>query len=149
MSEKIKNILVEVSAWLVVCVIFGFVLFVLFGCTKTEYITVEKVRTDTAYVMKWQRDSVWLHDSIYVTERDDTVRIERWHTKYIEKQLHDTTYVATHDTVPKPYTVIKEVSADLSWWQRLRVILGDFVLLAVIGLAGYWGWRMYKVYKFF
>lgn len=149
MKEKIENIIIEVVAWLFTCVLVGFILFFLFGCTKTEYVTVEKVRTDTAYIMKWQKDSVWIHDSIHVTERGDTVRIERWNTKYIEKQLHDTAYVATHDTVPKPYPVIKEVPAELNWWQKIRLILGDFVLLAVFCLAVYWGIRLYKAYKFF
>ena len=73
MKQKIKDILIEVSAWIISCAIFGFVLFFLFGCTKTEYITVEKVRTDTAFVMKWQRDSVWLHDSVYVTEKGEYI----------------------------------------------------------------------------
>lgn len=149
MKEKVINILVEVCAWMGAFAFYGFILFFLFGCTKTEYITVEKVMTDTAFIMKWQKDSVWLHDSVYVTEKGDTVRIEKWHTKYIEKVLRDTAYIATHDTVPQPVPVIKMVPAELSWWQRLRLILGDFVLLAIIGLVGYWGWRMYKVYKTF
>lgn len=149
MKDKVTNILVEGFAWLMTCVLIGFILFFLFGCTKTEYITVEKVRTDTAYISKLQRDSVWLHDSVFVTEKGDTVRIEKWHTKYVEKLLHDTAYVAAHDTVPKPYPVVKEVPADLSWWQKIRLILGDFVLLAVLCLLVYWGIRFYKVYKVF
>lgn len=149
MKEKIENIIIEVVAWICSAAIFGFILFFLFSCTKTEYVTVEKVRTDTAYVMKWQKDSIWLHDSIHVTEKGDTVRIERWNTKYIEKQLHDTAYVATHDTVPYPVQVVKAVPAELSWWQKIRLILGDFVLLAVICLAVYWGMRLYKACKLF
>lgn len=145
MKWKVKNVIIELCAWMGAFAFYGFILFFLFGCTKTEYITVEKVRTDTAYVMKWQRDSIWLHDSVYVTEKGDTVRIEKWHTTYIEKVLHDTAYVATHDTIPKPYPVVKEVPADLNWWQKIRIILGDFVLLAVLVLVGYWGVRFYKV----
>ena len=149
MKEKIENILIEVSAWMMACALFGFVLFFLFGCTKTEYITVEKVRMDTAFIMKWQKDSVWLHDSVYITEKGDTVRIEKWHTKYIEKVLRDTAYIATHDTVPQPVPVIKMVPAELSWWQKIRLILGDFVMLAILGLAVYWGLRFLKAYKLF
>lgn len=137
MKKKVTDVLVELSAWLVSLTIFGFILFFLFGCSTKEYITVEKVRNDTVQITKWQRDSVWLHDSIHVTERGDTVRIERWNTKYIEKQLHDTLHVETHDTVPAPYPVIKEVPADLNWWQKLRIILGNFVLMFAGGVVLY------------
>lgn len=119
------------------------------SCSTTKVVEVEKVRTDTTYITKWQRDSVWLHDSIMVTEKGDTVRIERWHTKYIEKQVHDTTYVATHDTIPQPYEVVKEVPAELSWWQRVRLWLGNAVLLALIGFVGYYGWRLWRVFQVF
>jgi hypothetical protein len=119
------------------------------SCSTTKVVEVERVKTDTTYITKWQRDSVWLHDSIHVTEKGDTIRIERWHTKYIEKQVHDTTYVATHDTIPQPYEVVKEVPAELSWWQRVRLWLGNAVMLALLGVVGYYGWRMWRVFKVF
>ena len=119
------------------------------SCSTTKVVEVERVKTDTTYITKWQLDSVWLHDSIHVTEKGDTLRIERWHTKYVEKQVHDTTYVATHDTIPQPYEVVKEVPAELSWWQRVRMWLGNAVLLALLGVVGYYGWRMWRVFKVF
>ena len=107
----------------------------LVGCkTKERVVTVEKVRTDTTYITKHQRDSVWLHDSIHVTEKGDTIRIERWHTKYVEKATHDTLYQATHDTIPQPYPVEKLVERELSWWQQTRMHLGE-ALLALAGIA--------------
>lgn len=107
----------------------------LVGCkTKERVVTVEKVRTDTTYITKHQRDSVWLHDSIHVTEKGDTIRIEKWHTKYVEKATHDTLYQATHDTIPQPYPVEKLVERELSWWQQTRMHLGE-ALLALAGIA--------------
>jgi len=107
----------------------------LVGCkTKEKVVTVEKVRNDTTYITKHQRDSVWLHDSIHVTEKGDTIRIERWHTKYIEKATHDTLYQATHDTIPQPYPVEKLVERELTWWQQTRMHLGE-ALLAIAGIA--------------
>ena len=105
------------------------------GCkTKERVVTVEKVRNDTTYITKHQRDSVWLHDSIHVTEKGDTIRIERWHTKYVEKATHDTLYQATHDTIPQPYPVEKLVERELTWWQQTRMHLGE-ALLALAGIA--------------
>ena len=105
------------------------------GCkTKERVVTVEKVRNDTTYIMKHQRDSVWLHDSIHVTEKGDTIRIEKWHTKYIEKATHDTLYQHKTDSVPVPYPVEKLVERELSWWQQTRMHLGE-ALLALAGIA--------------
>lgn len=109
------------------------------SCTTTKVVTVEKVRTDTTYITKHQKDSVWLHDSIKVTEKGDTVRIERWHTKYVEKQVHDTTYVAKHDSIPVPYEVIKEVPRKVSKTERALMIAGILSMMAVIVFVA---WKM-------
>ena len=107
----------------------------LVGCkTKERVVTVEKVRNDTTYITKHQRDSVWLHDSIHVTEKGDTIRIERWHTKYVERATHDTLYQHKTDSVPVPYPVEKLVERELSWWQQTRMHLGE-ALLAIAGIA--------------
>lgn len=112
-----------------------FIALLLFGCkTKERVVTVEKVRNDTTYITKHQRDSVWLHDSIHVTEKGDTIRIEKWHTKYVEKATHDTLYQHKTDSVPVPYPVEKLVERELSWWQQTRMHLGE-ALLALAGIA--------------
>lgn len=139
------SMVLALATFLIVSVI------LLTSCTATKVVEVEKVRIDTTYITKWQRDSVWLHDSITVTDKGDTIRIERWHTKYVEKQVHDTTYVATHDTIPQPYPVetIKMVEKELNWWQRLRLWIGNIGLLAILGAVGWFGVRLWKVYHFF
>lgn len=144
-QEALKRVMKFLIIWLVFLILLAWIT----SCTTTKYVEVERIRTDTTYITKWQKDSVWLHDSIHIKERGDTVRIERWHTKYVEKQVHDTTYVATHDTIPQPYEVVREVATELSWWQRVRLWIGNGVLLALLGVVGYYGWRMWKVYRFF
>ena len=130
----------------------GFVallLFLLTSCKQTEYVTVEKVRIDTTYVTKFVKDSVWLHDSVFVSVKGDTTWIEKFHTKYITKEVHDTLYKARVDSIPVPYEVVKEVAKERSWWQKLRLWLGNIVLICILGLMGYGAFRLYKVYKFF
>ena len=139
----------RVIKYLIIWSVFLMLLAWLTSCTTTKVVEVEKVRTDTTYITKWQRDSVWFHDSIHVTERGDTVRIERWHTKWRDRLRVDTIYRATHDTIPQPYEVVKEVPAELSWWQRVRLWLGNAVLLALLGVVGYYGWRLWRVFKVF
>lgn len=111
------------------------------GCkTKTVTVTVPKVRTDTVIITKSQRDSIWLHDSVYVSEKQegDTVWVElsKWHTKYVEKIVRDTTYIAKHDTfaIPYPVEVIKEVEKELTWWQKVRMFAGS-LMLAILGFG--------------
>lgn len=147
--KRFEDIMVEVSAWLFVGALIAFIVIVLSGCTTEKIVTVEKVRTDTTTVTKWQRDSVWLHDSVFVKEKGDSVLVEKWHTKYIEKESHDTLYQATHDTIPQPYPVEKEVPAKLSWWQSLRIWIGNIFLLLLAACVGYLLGRIWKVYKYF
>ena len=125
-------------------ILFAVALAVLTGCKTVEYVpvTVVEHKTDSIYFTQVQRDSIWMHDSISIKEKGDTVRIEKWHTKYIEKQVHDTTYVAKHDSIPVPYEVIKEVEKPLTKTQNGLMWLG---LLAFIGGVI---WIAFKIKKF-
>ena len=120
------------------------------GCKTVKYIPVETVKTDTTYVYKQQRDSVMLHDSIYIHEyqKGDTIYIDRdrWHTQWRDHWHTDTIYKSKTDSVSVPYPVevIKEVDKPLTWWQRTRMHGGD-VLLALLGGAVIYGvWRIRK-----
>ena len=106
------------------------------SCTTMKVVTVEKVNTDTTYITKHQRDSVWLHDSIHVTERGDTIRIERWHTKYVEREVHDTLYQSKHDSIPVPYEVVKEVPRKKSKFEIVVFSIGIVAIMALILFVG-------------
>jgi hypothetical protein len=146
-QDALKRVIKYLIIWLVMLMLLAW----LTSCTTTKYIEVEKVRTDTTYITKWQKDSVWLHHSIHVKEKGDTVMIEKWHTQWRDRLRVDTIYQATHDTIPQPYPVetIKLVEKDLNWWQRLRLWIGNVGLLALLGFAGWFGVRLWKVYNFF
>ena len=119
-------------AWaLWICVLLMIALW-LTSCTTTKVVTVEKVKTDTTYITKQQRDSIWLHDSVHVTERGDTIRIEKWHTKYIEREVHDTLYRAKTDSIPVPYEVVKEVPRKSTWFERIMFCTGTISILCLI-----------------
>lgn len=150
-EKDFNRALGKVIKWLVVLMVILFMLALLASCRQVEYVTVEKVRTDTTYITKWQKDSVWLHDSIHVKENGDTVMIERWHTQWRDRLRVDTIYQATHDTIPQPYPIetIKMVEKELSWWQRLRLLVGNIGLLGILGVIGYYGVKLWRVYKFF
>ena len=132
------------SVAILVTVIIGMAICALFSsCTTTKYVPVIEHKTDTLIQTNLQRDSIYVHDSIMVSQQGDTVRIEKWHTKYVEKQVHDTLYQAVHDSIPQPYPVIKEVPAELTWWQHFRISLANILLwvvgiVAVVTLVRWW-----------
>ena len=101
------------------------------SCTTTKIVTVEKVKTDTTYITQHQRDSIWLHDSIHVSEKGDTIRIERWHTKYIEREVHDTLYQSKRDSIPVPYEVIKEVPRQKTLLENIVFCAGIIAFMCV------------------
>jgi len=129
-KERIKVGCLQ-GASLIVFIIMGLLLCaMLSGCTTTKYIEVPVVHNDTTVITKHQRDSIWMHDSIMVSEKGDTVRIEKWHTKYVEKQVHDTTYIAKVDTIREVFT--NEVEKPLTWWQQTRLHLANILLFALL-----------------
>lgn len=115
------------------------------GCktiTKTE--VIEKVRIDTLMETKWQKDSIWLHDSVYIHQKNDTLLIEKWHTKWRDRLLIDTVYRSKIDSIPYPVIQTEYKERELNWWQKLRMYLGDMMLLFVIAAIIYGIWRIKK-----
>lgn len=132
------------SMAILITVIIGMAICALFSsCKSVEYVPVIEHHTDTLIQTNLQRDSIYVHDSITVSQQGDTVRIEKWHTKYVEREVHDTLYQAVHDSIPQPYPVIKEVPAELTWWQHFRISLANILLwvvgiVAVVTLVRWW-----------
>ena len=120
---------------------------ILGSCTTTRYVTVPEIHTDTLIQNTVQKDSVFLHDSIYQKEKGDTILIEKWHTKYRERLVHDTLYQHRVDTIAKPYPVPEYVEKKLSWWQRLRLHLGNIMLVLIGAAVLYAAAKLYLKFK--
>ena len=114
------------------------------SCKTVKYVPVEKVQHDSIYITQHQKDSIYIHDSIYQKEKGDTLIIEKWHTRYVEKQVRDTLIQIERDTIPQPYPYEVEVPAQLSWWQQTRIRVGDIAMIAVALLIGWWIFRRSK-----
>lgn len=90
------------------------------ACAATRYVEVPRVKEvvarqhDTLTV----RDSVYVHDSVMVTLRGDTVTVERFNIVYRDRwrdRLRTDTFIE-HDTV----TVVREVEKPPNAWQRAQ-----------------------------
>lgn len=117
------------------CIFFLLVAVMASSCTTTRYVPVEHVRTDTLRQVVNQRDSIYLHDSTYVRVAGDTVTIDRWHTRYRDRWRTDTIYQSRVDSVPVPVEVIKEVPAELAWWQKVFIFFGQTLLFAALAIV--------------
>jgi hypothetical protein len=135
-----KGIRISLIGWYLLTVLFVVLsLICLTGC-KTQYVPVKEIHTE--YVTRTdsfiRTDSLYLHDSILVREKGDTVTIEKWHTRYrdrIVESIKTDTFIQ-RDTIPVPYPVEKR----LSWWQQRKQDFGEImlVLLAIAAFCIFW-----------
>ena len=116
---------------------------VLSSCTTTRYIPVIEHATDTLVQRVVERDSIHVHDSIRVTEKGDTVTIERWHTQYRDRWHHDSVYIAKHDTIPQPYPVTEYVERKRTTFEWVLLAFGVLFIIASLLFV------IYKVKKLF
>lgn len=97
-----------------------------------------------------QHNSIFKHDSVLVYIKGDTVIKERWHnlttTRWKTTTKTDTIVVDIYkfvtDTVKVKYYVnrykTKEVEKPVSTWQKIRLFIGDCVLLFLALIAFNW-----------
>ena len=118
------------------------------GCKSTKYIPIETVRTDSVYVDRYQRDSIYLQDSVFVNRwtAGDTVYQDKVVWKYVfrDKVKYDTVRISRSDTVRVPYPVERR----LSTWEQVRLNVGGWAIaLVVINILVVVGWVIYKIRK--
>ncbi len=129
---------IGVLVWMLLIFICGIILIAFGSCRSIKYVPIETIKHDSVYITQHQKDSIYIHDSIYQKEKGDTVLIEKWHTRYIEKQVRDTLIQIQSDTIPQPYPYEVEVPAQLSWWQKTRMHIGEITIIALLVLLGSW-----------
>lgn len=123
------------------------VLTLLFGCTTTRYVPVPSVSVDSVYVDRWLRDSVYLHDSVFVNQwtQGDTVFVDKVVTryKYKDRLRHDTVAVVRVDSVRVPYPIEK----DLGWWEKTKIGVFPILIGMIAVLAFIVVWLVKKLRK--
>ena len=99
---------------------------VLVAC-KTTYVPVETVKIEEREKLKIERDSIHVHDSVYIYLQGDTVYEERWKTIYKEVFRTDTFLITKTDSINH----IVEIEKKLTKWQQTKMDVGAGVLYAV------------------
>ena len=141
-KEEISEVIKTIMKMLLVSLAFALLGWLLSGCTTTKYVPVIEHTTDTLVQRVVERDSIHVHDSIRVSEKGDTVTIERWHTQYRDRWHHDSVYVTRHDTIPQPYPVTEYVERKRTKFEWLLIIAG------IAALFGGIMWLANKVKKY-
>lgn len=119
-------------------------LLVVWSCRTTEYVPVEVVRSDTTYINKVQRDSIYQLDSIYILDRGDTVLITKTKYLYRDKLVRDTVYMSKTDSIKVPYPVEQQ----LTRWEQFRLDVGGWAIITVIIIILIVvGRQIYRLYK--
>lgn len=139
-EERVKYGCMSAVVYLALLIL-GFVMCALFGsCTTTKYVAVPQQHTDTLRITQTQRDSIYQHDSIYIRDHGDTVKIERWHTQYRDRWQHDTIYKSRVDSVQVlvPADSAGEPQNTLTWWQQTRIHIADIVLWMLLLTGTVW-----------
>ena len=105
------------------------------ACGTTKYVPIETTRTE--YRDNYLRDSIYLHDSIFVKEKGDTLIVEKYRYLYRDKLIRDSIFQTDTIRVPYPVEVIKEVKKPLTGWQNFQVWSGRIALVTVLLLLIY------------
>lgn len=110
-------------------VLIGLILIcILYACSRMQYVPVQSIQTDSIYIYRHTRDSIYHRDSIYVLQRNDTVYINKYKYLFVDKAVHDTLYIERTDTIRVPYPVEKK----LSTWQQIKMDIAGIGLVALI-----------------
>lgn len=141
-TVKIMKLDFDWWRWLVITAFTCLVISFFCRCTTTKYVPMvqykEKIVSKTDSFL--QTDSVWLHDSIFVSQKGDTVLTDRWHYrdryKYIYKNNTDTLVV--HDSIPykveveKPPSKLQTIYVDLG-----KIAIALLVILILIAIIAW------------
>ena len=138
--ERIKGFLWGIMS----CILIS----LLSGCKSVQFVPVETVKTDSVYIDRYQHDSIYQRDSIFVNRwtAGDTVYQDKvvWKYVYRDKVKYDTVAILRSDTVRVPYPVERR----LTKWEQVRLNVGGWVIaLVVITILVVVGWAIYKIRK--
>ncbi len=119
MEEKIERFLKLLLAFAIAVMLCGLIT-VLAGCRSVKYVSVPEYHTEyRARTDSFVRvDSVWVHDSVSVWMRGDTVYREKWAVRYrdrlVYKMMQDTLLKTDSVRVPMP------VERKVGKWEQVK-----------------------------
>ena len=109
--------------------------------TKIVEVPVEVVKKE--YIHDTKIDSIYIRDSIDRWQKDDTLYITKWHTKF--KYINKVDTIVKTDSIPKIVPVVKEVEVNhIYWWQKTLMYIGFLVVIILLSIIGF---KLYKLIR--
>lgn len=115
-----------------------FAWFVLLGC-RTRYITLTNEHVKTEYKTLYQRDSIYLVDSVYIYNKGDTVFVEKIKKTNKYHTLRDTVFI--NDTIRIDKPVITDANRSKA---NNTLVVWSVISTVILILAA-----IYKIKRFF
>lgn len=138
-EELLTKIIVRVL--LVVMVVTIVLMVLMLSSCKTIHDTEIVTKHDTLTVYQTQRDSIELHDSVYVENyiMGDTIIRYKYvmQTRYRDRIKHDSIYIAKIDTVVVERTIEKQPT----FVEKAKQKVGGFIMAAVLAVLAFFGLR--------
>ena len=111
-------------------------MFLLSACHTVQTVSDTTANHLTAH---FQRDSIYLHDSIFVRIRADTVYLEKWHTRWRDRIVQHTDTIQVETT----RTETVQVRYVPSFYKYCTAFAILFLLYLLVRLALYIAKRYY------
>lgn len=108
------------------CILFASV-FILSAC-RTQYVPVERIKTEYRYIDRLQQDSVYSKDSIRYYTKGDTVFADKYFYLYKYLFINRVDSFTKTDSIHVPYPVERK----LTRWQSIKMELGGWVFGVLI-----------------
>lgn len=115
---------------------------ILFSACATRIIEVpiHTTNTEIEFYDRLVKDSVFVHDSVFVKHKNDTIWMERYKTLYKEKIVRDSVYL--RDSIRVEVPIIVEVEKELSLFDKIKYGIYAILLVLLISVV-------YKVVRIF
>ena len=109
----------------------------LLSCSpRVKVVEQERVRSEWRDRLHIERDSIYLHDSVLIERRGDTVFRDRWHVRTQRFYRHDTVYLSRVDSVPYTVYIEKPPNALRSFIDKattsILVIIAIWAFLSIV-----------------
>ena len=112
------------------------------SCAQLRYrplIVNENKENHVKFEYKYLHDTVHIQDSFVTSFRNDTIFAEKWHVKYLSRDVHDT--VRATDTVMVTKIETKEVKIKPTLKEKLEEYILIFIIFVSLYIVAKFIWK--------
>ena len=119
-TDKFLRIWIIAAAWIMI-------IWLCSSCS-TQYVPVESVRYDSVFFEKIRKDSIFVHDSVFIRQEGDTVFKDKFKIVYKYVLQRDTMLTVRRDSIPVPIPVEKK----RTWWEQTKIDVGGYAVAIIV-----------------